>query len=118
MTEFLINQQAKFSLAAKDADGIDRPAGFSVTTSDYSIAYVAIDGSNWIHVVPKAPGSVTVTVTGHSQDGTAMTPLTLEFTIDPLPTPQATHFEAGEPVLDSLIIVPPDPGTDTATGNL
>lgn len=118
MTTLLINQQAKFQIAAKGVDGTDRPAGFSATISNYAVAYVAIDGAGWLHAVPKTTGAVTVTITGHSQDGTEMTPLSLDFQINPLPVPQADHFEASAPVLDSLIIVPADPGTDTVTGNL
>lgn len=120
LTTLDITQRAKFPFYSKGSDGAARPCGYSVKTSDYSVAYAAVDGSGWIHIVPKTIGTVTVTISGHSQDGTAMTPLSLDFSVTPVPVPQADHFEIGTiEVMGPLAPQSPaDPGTDTVTGTL
>lgn len=118
-TSLIIGQDARFPLFAKGSDGTPRPAAFSVKSSDYSIGYVAVTGGNTVYAVSKAVGSFTATVTGHSQDGTALPPLVMSFDVIPVPVPQADHFEVGSLVVEDWAITrPDDPGTDTVTGTL
>jgi hypothetical protein len=119
MTTLLTNQEAVFNVQAFDDSNAAKPAGFSAKVSGYPGAYVAIVGSNNIHFVAVNPGTYTVTVTGHSQDGTALPTLTLDFTVNTPPVPQATHLVLSDPVVgNKSIVTPADPGTDTVTGNV
>lgn len=71
--------------------------------SPYSVAYVA-NASGTLHVVAKTVGAVTLTISGHSQDGTP---------------PQATHFVLGSwTVKNQDITTPDDPGVDTVNGTV
>lgn len=119
MTTLLTTQEAIFDISAAQTDGISRAAAFSATVSDYSTAYVALVGANHIHCVSKKAGTVTVTVSGHSQDGTALPPITKDFTFNTPPSPQADHFITTDPsVRNTDTITPQDPGTDTVTGTV
>src|SRR5271157_4556007 len=93
----LVNQIDYFTVGAQGAGGETEPAGFSVQVSDYTVAYVGFLGNppNTVAVVPKKAGTVTVTVSGHSADGTALPAITRSYEFDPLPVPQATQFVLG-----------------------
>lgn len=116
----LTNQEALQALSATGADGSAKPAGFSAQIAPYATAYVALTGGNTLHIVPKGPtGDVTVTITGHSADGTALPVVTITYTISAPPVAQATQIVAADPTIKGQdITTPPDPGTDTVTGNL
>src|SRR5271157_229957 len=115
----LVNQTDWFTVGAQGAGGESEPAGYSVQVSDYATAYVAPapNFANRVYVVPKKAGSVTVTVSGHSADGTALPPITRSYEFDPLPLPQATQFVLGADSSDNINQAPADPGTDTITGS-
>jgi hypothetical protein len=118
MTSMTLGQEAVFALAAKDNTDVDRPVSFSITVTNYAAIYVQVAG-NTVHVVSKGVGTGNAVISGHSQDGTALPDLTMEFTVGPVPIPQATHFVAGSvTVKNSDITTPADPGTDTVTGTL
>lgn len=120
-TSLQINQEAIFSITSNGADESPRPAGFSATINPYSVAYVAAapTGGGNLHVVGKTVGTCTLTISGHSQDGTSLPDLSLDFNLTAIPVPQATHFVAGSiAVGDQGITTPADPGTDTITGSL
>ena len=114
-------QEAVFDLSAADdlTPPVQRPAGFSAQVDNYPVAYIALQGGNHLHVVAKTVGTVNVTINGHSDDGTALPPLSLQFVISAPPVPQATHFVATTPAVKGTdITTPADPGTDTVTGTV
>lgn len=115
----ILGQDAKFPIFSKGSDGVSRPAAFSVKSSNYAVGYVALQGTNTVYAVSKAVGSFDATITGHSQDGTPLPPVVVNFTVTPVPVPQAEHFEAGTPAVENWALGrPDDPGTDTVTGSL
>jgi len=117
-TNLLTTQEAIFTVSADDGT-TSRPAGFSAQVSPYANAYVALVGGNTLHLVPKQPGASTVTINGHSQDGTPLPPVSLSFNASLPPVPQATEFVLSTPsVSNQNITTPGDPGTDTVTGTV
>lgn len=72
-----------------------------------------------LHCVPKKAGTVSITVSGHSADGTPLPSLTFDFTISNPPVPQADHFVLGSPTVKGQdTTTPADPGTDTVVGTV
>ncbi len=94
-------------MSVVDGLGNSRPAALVAAVSDYSKGYVKFVGSNLLHVVAKALGSFSVTVSGHtSDDGTVLTPEVENFTVVAPP-----HVEAGTiSVGNTGITTPADPG--------
>ena len=91
----ILGQEAVLSsIGAQDDSGNPQPAAFSAQIAPYSAAYVANAGGT-LHVVAKTTGSATLTISGHSQDGTALPPQAQDFTITTPPPPQATQFVLG-----------------------
>ncbi len=118
-TPLLTNQQARFSVGAADDANNAKPAGFSAQVSGYPNAYVYLNGANEVNFVARQPGNFTVTVTGHSQNGTLLPTLTVDFVVSAPPVPQATHLTATDPIVRNQdITTAADPGTDTITGNV
>jgi hypothetical protein len=106
------------SIGAQDDSGNPLPAAFSAQIAPYSVAYVANDGGV-LHVVAKTVGTATLTISGHSQNGTALPNQTQDFTVSAPPVPQATHFVIGSwTVKGDDITTPLDPGTDTVNGTV
>ncbi len=105
------------SLGAKNStSGSARPAALSAQVSGYPGAYVALVGANNLHFVAQAPGDYTVTVSGHSADGTALPSITASFTVTAPPVEQADAITATDPVIRTKDnITPADPGTDTVS---
>lgn len=104
------------SLGAQDDSGTPQSAAFSAQIAPYAVAYVANAGGT-LHVVAKTTGSATLTISGHSQDGTPLPNQTQDFTISTPPPPQATHFVLGSwTVKGQDITTPADPGVDTVSG--
>lgn len=120
MTNLVLGQVAFFDLDAQDDAGISHHANFNVQVADYSLGYVALLGANRIFFVPKTPGTVTIAITGTSQDGTALPTVTIEYQTVPASGPtQASKFVPGPiTVAPSDIATPSDPGVDTVTGSL
>lgn len=119
MTTLLTNQEATFNVGATDDLNNAKPAAFTAQVSGYPGAYVALVGSNQLHFVAKVAGTFTVTITGHSQDGTALPTLTLDFTVNVPPVPQATKLTVTDPIVSNQsIVTPADPGNSTVTGNV
>lgn len=112
-------QEAFFDLSAAGSDETPRPAGFSAVVSDYSKGYIALVGTR-LHFVSKGTaGANSVTISGHSQDGTALPDKVVDFNVTDPPVPQATHFVIGDiSVADQNITTPGDPGTNTVTGSV
>lgn len=120
-TALLTNQEGVFTFLAYDSatPPNQRPAGFSAQVAPYSVAYVALTGTNTLHVVPKTAGSFTITINGHASDGSALAPLELDFTASTPPISPATNFVASTVTVKGQdITTPADPGTDTVTGNV
>lgn len=120
MTNLVLGQVAFFDLDAQDDAGVSHHANFNVQVADYSLGYVALAGANRIYFVPKTPGTVTIAISGTSQDGTALPVVTIEYqTAATGGETQATKFVAGPiTVKPNDIGVPADPGVDTVTGSL
>lgn len=116
MTTLLVNQYDNFTITAADASGNPLPATFTASLDNPSLAYLAVIGGHSLNIVPKAPGLVTVTITGASQDGTVLGPYTRQYQINALPVPQATQLQFTADALGSIIIAPADPGTPTVSG--
>lgn len=97
-----------------------RPAGFSATVSNYSVAYVANVGTNGLSVVSKGLGTCDVTIFSHSQDGTPLPNIVRSYTVDPAPVPQANNLVVNndQGVQPNGLTTPSDPGTDTVVGSL
>ncbi len=119
-TTLTTSQAAFFDLSAAGADESPRPAGFSAAVSDYAKGYVALLGLNRLYFVSKGiPGVNSITISGHSQDGTALPDRIIDFNVTSPPVPQATHFVIGDiSVVNQDITTPGDPGTDTVTGGV
>jgi hypothetical protein len=117
-TQLFIGQCASFPLASKGSDGALRPCSFVIHTSDYAVGCANINGLKVVGVRGKSAGAFDVTITGHSADGTAMTPTTLSFTVAEVPVPQADHFETGAISISDGYLQPTDPGSDTVTGTM
>ena len=115
----ILGQEAVLSsIGAQDDSGNPQPAAFSAQIAPYSAAYVANAGGT-LHVVAKTTGSATLTISGHSQDGTALPPQAQDFTITTPPPPQATQFILGSWTVKSKDITTPlDPGVDTVNGTV
>jgi hypothetical protein len=118
-TSLLPNQCGRFSLGAADAGGAARPATFAVKIADSSLGYVALQSGNQVWYVPKGVGVTTITISGASADGTALTPVSMQFTTATPPPPQASTFtESAVEIRGQDITTPADPGSDTVTGSL
>ncbi len=96
----------------------------SATISDHSAAYVALNSSGVLFVVPKtipaagASTPITVTFAGASANSTPITPLVIDGAlVGPPELPQADHVIVGTiNVRDTIgVAIPPDPGTATVT---
>ena len=119
MTNILTTEEAVFSISATGADGTAKPAAFAAQVSGYPGAYIAIVGANNLHFVANDPGDYTVTIGGHSADGTALPDLTLDFHVAAPPVPQATALVASTPAVRTKdLVTPADPGTNTVTGSV
>lgn len=118
-TTLTTSQAAFFDLSAAGADDTPRPAGFSAIVSDYSKGYVALVGTRVYFVSKGTAGANSITISGHSQNGTTLPDVTLDFNVTLPPVPQATHFVIGDiSVVNQDITTPGDPGTDTITGTV
>ncbi len=106
-----------FPLLSKGSDGVARPCSFVLHTTDYAVGCVNFD-SNGVEVRGLTVGTLDVNITGHSQNGTPMTPLTLNFEVTIPPPPQADHFEIGDLFINDGFAKPANPGTDSVNGNL
>lgn len=112
------NQEAVFDVGSIDDDGAFRPAAFSAEVDGYPSAYIAVVGANHLHFRPIAPGTYTVTISGHAAGSGAELPVS-SYTFDVAAPPEstATQFKLSTPVLRATdIATPGDPGTDTVTG--
>lgn len=118
-TNLLTTEEAVVTISATGADGSPKPAAFAAQITNYPGAYLAIVGGNQLHVVARDPGDYTVTIGGHSADGTALPNTTIDFHVDAPPVPQATALGASAPSVSTQnITTPPDPGTNTVTGSV
>ncbi len=110
-------------LRAQDASNVNRNLATLVAqVSDYTKAYIVKVNSTTVGVVPKVlPGPgvtwdpfVTVTLSGTSLDGTAVTPTVVTFSIiGPTPVdPQATKIVVVG-ITSTSVAPPADPGSDT-----
>lgn len=108
-----------FSVSAMGGDGSPKSAAFAAQVTNYPGAYLAVVGTNQLHFVARDPGSYTVTIGGHSQDGTPLPNITIDFEVSAPPIPQATALVASTPTVKAQdITTPADPGTNTVTGTV
>lgn len=107
------------NISATGADGSPKPAAFAAQVTGYPGAYIAVVGNNQLHFVAREPGDYSVTIGGHSQDGTELPVTTIDFHVDAPPIPQATSLVASTPTVSAQnITTPADPGTNTVTGTV
>lgn len=114
MTPLSVGQEATFNVGA--TDGTNPRAANLVAQLDTfgTVGYIALVTPTEVHFVALGAGTGVVTITGHSQDGTALTPITKEFTVGATPVTQANTITASEPVVKNQdITTPPNPGSDT-----
>ncbi len=117
-TQLIVGQCASFPFTSKGSDGTVRPCSFVLHTSNYPVGCVNYDGAG-IAVRAKSVGSFDVTISGHSQNLTQMTPTVLSYTVVLPPDPtQADHFEIGDVFISDGFAKPADPGSDTVTGTI
>lgn len=118
-TSLLTTEEAVVNISATGADGSPKPAAFAAQVTNYPGAYIAVVGNNQLHFVARAAGDYTVTIGGHSQDGTELPTTTIDFHVAEPPVAQATSLVASDPTVRAQdITTPADPGTNTVTGTV
>ncbi len=115
-------QVAFIEIDTQDDAGISHHSSFSVKSLDYPHMYVVLRGATRIYFVGKDPtftGTVTVQLSATNANGVVLPVVTLDFSFGGVVPPAATHIVPGPiTVVPSDIGVPPDPGSDTITGNV
>ena len=119
-TNLITGQEAIIPLSATGADGTGKPAGISAKVVPYPGLHLSLSsGGSPLHAVADSAGDYTVTISGHSQDGTTLPNDLLQFHVTVPPPPQATSIVVGTITIKGAdITTPADPGTDTVVGNL
>lgn len=107
MTSLQLGQEATYPVSVVDGLGNPRPAAITASVSDYSKGYLKFVGSNLLHVVAKALGAFSVSISGHTtDDGTTLATSVQDFTVIEPP-----HVAVGAiSVSNDSIVTPGDPG--------